>query len=83
MITAPAPCTQSSATLNFARANRLDVEIRDRQDAIDVSRSRIGRPASTVPSSSHVARVNPVVEQRPHRGAFARLEKQPGRPDAT
>ena len=63
--------------LELARANPLDVEVRDRQDTFDVSRDAPGRPSSTVPSLSHVARGIPLLDQRAHLGAFGASRNRP------
>ena len=67
MITAPAPRTQSSATLNLRCADPLDVEKREREDRVDVPRDRVAVVGSIVAELVPRRARNPAVDERAHR----------------
>ena len=81
MITAPAPRHAVERDVETSPANAVDVEIRYRKDTFDVSLQSHGHPSSISPSSSHVARGIPSLDQRAHLDRPRRLEEQARRAD--
>ena len=79
--TAPAPRTQSSATWKPRRADRGDVDHRQREDRVEVPRDAPRDPRRTSPSPSQPIRGGPSLRQRAHRGAGLGIEEDAVGPD--